>query len=180
MPDFIKGGFAAAQKVSKVQKRVQCEEIIYTYVKAAKEGFWDKVPLANIAKANKRIMNMFKKIGEMYNTQVSTDGIQKIINESGIDFSNAFNGLVNPFYGKYHKKVMALLDTKRNEGFEVKLDDVTKSDRVAVLIAYYGYTFISAIEELWEKFTEEQLKDIDIVCNNLIKIINRILKEKRK
>ncbi len=48
------------------------------------------------------------------------------------------------------------------------------------MVAFYGYTFISAIEELWEKFTEEQLKDVDIVCRNLIDIINRILKEKRK
>lgn len=180
MPDFIKGGFAAAQKVSKVQKRVQCEEIIYLYVKVAKEGFWVKVPLANIISANKKIMNMFKKIGEMYSTQVSTEGIEKIISESGIDFNNAFNGLVNPFYGGYHQKVMTLLNAKKNEGFEVNLEDMSKSDRVAAMIAFYGYTFISAIEELWEKFTKEQLKDMDIVCDNLIRIINRILKEKVK
>lgn len=180
MPDFIKGGFISAQKVSKAQKRVQCEEIIYSYVRVAKEGFWDKVPLANIFCANDKIMNMFKKIGNMYNAQVSIEGIERIVKESRIDFSNAFNGLVNPFYENYHQNVLSLLKTKKNEGFEVELINLNKSDRVAVMIAFYGYTFISAIEELWEKFTEEQLKDMDIVCRNLIGIINRILKEKRK
>lgn len=180
MPDFIKGGFIAAQKVSKAQKRVQCEEIIYYYVRVAKEGFWDKVPIVNIFSANNKILDMFKKIGDMYNTQVSIEGIEKIVKESRIDFGNIFNGLINPFNAMYHQKVMALLQVKKNEGFEVELNNLDKRDRVAVMIAFYGYTFITAIEELWEKFTEEQLKDMDIVCSNLITIINRILKEKRK
>ncbi len=178
MPDFIKGGFVAAQKVSKVQKRVQCEEIIYEYVKEAKEGFWDKVPLVKLFSANKRIKNMLKKIGGMYNTQVSLEGIEKITREADINFENAFFGLISPIDRGYNEKVMELLDKKKSEGFEVNVGELSKSDRVAVMIAFYGYTFISAIEELWEKFTEEQLKDMDIVCRNLIDIINRILKEK--
>lgn len=37
LPAFIKSGFIAAQKVSKSQKRSECEEVIYEYVdKAAK------------------------------------------------------------------------------------------------------------------------------------------------
>ena len=180
MPDFIKGGFIAAQKVSKAQKRVQCEKIIYSYVQAAKEGFWDKVPLINIISANKRILNMFKKIGDMYNAQVTMAGIERIAKESRIDFDNTFNGLINPFYKSYHQKILSLLNVKRDEGFEVKINDLNKRDRVALLIAFYGYTFITAIEELWERFTEVQLKDMDTVCTNLIGIINRILKEKRK
>ena len=153
MPDFIKGGFIAAQKVSKAQKRVQCEEIIYYYVRVAKEGFWDKVPIVNIFSANNKILDMFKKIGDMYNTQVSIKGIEKIVKESRIDFGNIFNGLINPFNAMYHQKVMALLQVKKNEGFEVELNNLDKRDRVAVMIAFYGYTFITAIEELWEKFT---------------------------
>lgn len=180
MPEFIKGGFVAAQKVSKVQKRVQCEQIIYDYVKAAKEGFWDKVPLVNIMSANKRIKSMFKKMGEMYNTQVSLEGIEKITKESGIDFENTFFGLISPIDMGYNKKVKALLATKKNQGFEVNVGELSKSDRVAIMIAFYGYTFISAIEELWEKFNEEQLKDINFVCISLINIINRILREKEK
>ena len=123
---------------------------------------------------------MFKKIGDMYNAQVTMAGIERIAKESRIDFDNTFNGLINPFYKSYHQKILSLLNVKRDEGFEVKLNDLNKRDRVALLIAFYGYTFITAIEELWERFTEVQLKDMDTVCTNLIGIINRILKEKRK
>lgn len=180
MPDFIKGGFIAAQKVSKVQKRMQCEEIIYSYIKAAKEGFWDKIPLANIFVANKKIMDMLKKIGEMYNTQIPYEAIEKITNSSGITFENAFFGLVSPIYKSYNNKINMLLKNKEKEGFDVNVGKLTKSDRVANMVAFYGYTFISAIEEVWEKFTEEQLKDMDIVCDNLIRIINRILKDNKR
>ena len=180
MPDFIKGGFVAAQKVSKSQKRLQCEEIIYDYVKAAKEGFWDKVPVTNIICANDKIKKMLKKIGEMYNTQISYEAIERITQKCSIDMENVFWGLISPFKNGYYNKVKSLLKTKKNEGFEVNVGEITKSDRVANMIAFYGYTFISAIEEMWEKFTEDQLKDIDIVCKNLIKIINRILRENIK
>lgn len=177
VPDFIKAGFAAAQKVSKAQKRTQCEEIIYDYVQAAKEGIFEYVPLVNIGIADGKIKKMLKKIGEMYHTHVSIEGIDKIVAGSNINFENIFNGLINPFNRKHHKKVLSLLQEKKNDGFTVKLDVSDKNARVAVMIAFYGYTFISAIEELWEKSTEEQLKDMDEVYNELISIINRILKE---
>lgn len=185
IPDFIKSGFVAAQKVSKAQKRAQSEEIIYSYVQAAKEGFWDKMPLVNIFRANSRIFNMVEKIGTMYNTQIPPEVIKRLVEgddngKTRLDFDNIFNGLINPFYKAYYQKVLSLLMLKKNEGFEVELNDLDKRDRVALMIAFYGYTFITAIEELWKKFTEEQLKDVDIVCDNLMIIINRILKEKRK
>lgn len=180
MPDFIKGGFVAAQKVSKAQKRVQCEEIIYEYVKAAREGFWDKVPLINIFSASKKVMNMFNKIGEMYNAQIPIEAIEKITTKAGIDGKNAFFGLVTPIDMGYSKKVKHLLAVKKEDGFEVNVGELSKSYRVATFVAFYGYTFVSAIEELWEKFTEEQLKDMRIVCDNLLSIINRILREKVK
>lgn len=88
LPDFIKGGFIAAQKVSEAQKRQLCEDIIYEYVQAAKEGFWDKIPLANVFSANRRIINMFTKIGAAYNTVISENSVNKIKKECNIDFEN--------------------------------------------------------------------------------------------
>ena len=46
------------------------------------------------------------------------------------------------------------------------------------MIVFYGYTFIESIEELWQKFTEEQLEDVDIVVDNLVRIIDRKLRER--
>ena len=81
LPDFIKSGFAAAQRVSKTQKRNQSEEVIYEYVRLAKNGFWDKVPIANIIAANDRVLDMFRKIGKIYNTEISQDAVERIARE---------------------------------------------------------------------------------------------------
>jgi hypothetical protein len=48
------------------------------------------------------------------------------------------------------------------------------------MIVFYGYTFIMAIEELWNEFTEEQLKDVARVARRLIDIINERLNEVRR
>lgn len=178
LPDFIKSGFAAAQRVSKTQKRNQSEEVIYEYVRLAKNGFWDKVPIANIIAANDRVLDMFRKIGKIYNTEISQDAVERIARECRISWESTFDGLITPFAKKYYKKVMGKLKESKQDGFEVAIDDLKKSDRVAVMVAFYGYTYIDAIEEIWHKFTEEQLKDMQIVVDNLIAIINRIIREK--
>lgn len=178
LPEFIKSGFAAAQKVSKGQKRGQSEAVIYAYVSLAKIGFWDRVPVANIVAANDRVLSMFKKISKIYNTEISKEGLEQITRQCRIDTKNVFEGLITPFKKKYYDKAMGKLRANKRAGFEVPIDDLKKSDRVAVMVAFYGYTFVDAIEELWSKFTESQLKDMQIVVDNMISIINRILRER--
>lgn len=180
LPQFIKNGFVAAQRVSKDQKRVLCEDIIYEYASAAENGFWDKVPLINIFTTNNKIIKMFEKIGRMYNTVLSEESVNKIIKNSGVDFKNNFWGLVAPFdLVGYNDKISSLLKGKRGEGFNVKVEDIPKNNRAARMIAFYGYTFIDSIEELWKKLTEKQLEDVDMVVENLISIINRKLAERK-
>lgn len=179
LPGFIKSGFIAAQKVSKSEKREACEEIIYSYAMAAHNGFWDKVPLANVFVTDKKIMNMFKKLGNMYNMILSQGSIETIMRTCKVDFSNNFFGLINPIYMGYSKKITRLLEEKKQDGFSVNLDEIKKNDRAARMIAFYGYTFIDSIEVLWKKLTAEQLKDIDMVVNNLVAIINKKLGERR-
>ena len=179
LPSFIKRGFIAAQKVSQREKRRECEEIIGTYVQAAQYGFWDKVPLINIFTTDRKIMNMFKKVGNMYNTELNPDAITRILEESSVDGKNNFAGLVNPFYKGYSQKITSLLEQKKREGFSVQFVS-EDNNRSARMIAFYGYTFVDAIEELWEKLTEDQLKDVDMVVTQLVHIINKKLKERRK
>lgn len=179
LPSFIKSGFIAAQRVSQSEKRSECEEIICSYVKAAQNGFWDKVPLINVFVTDNKIMKMFRKLGEMYNTVLSQDSIEQIMRSSGVDFKNNFFGLISPIDMGYSKKITALLEQKKAEGFSVKVSDIEKNERAARMIAFYGYTFIDSIEELWKLLTEEQLKNVDMVVEELIRIINRKLKERK-
>ena len=62
LPDFIKGGFAAAQRVSKAQKRALCEDIIFDYVDVAQKGFWDKVQLSMFVTTDKKIFQNVEKL----------------------------------------------------------------------------------------------------------------------
>jgi hypothetical protein len=179
LPEFIKSGFVAAQRIDVVNKRIESEKIIIECVRDAKKGFWDKVPIVNFFKTNTRVRNMTKKIGTLYNTALSEENVAKIINGSGFEFKDAFQGLIFDFIFK--KKVESTLnDMGIKEGFTVDEHEFASSEKVARMVAYYGYTFVIAIEELWNKLTEDQLKDIDFVVNNLITIINQKLDEMRR
>ncbi|SFC55870.1 GTPase family protein [Butyrivibrio sp. YAB3001] len=180
LPDFIKSGFIAAQKVSQNQKRSECEGIICEYVRAAQLDFWDRVPLVNVGRTGRNIMNMFRKIGEMYNTVLSEESIKEIMDKCHVDKENKFFGLISPIDMGYSKKITALLEQKKDEGFSVEVSDVESKYRAARMIAFYGYTFVDAIEELWRNLTEEQLKNVDMVVRELIGIINAKLKARVK
>ena len=79
----------------------------------------------------------------------------------------------------YNDKISSLLKGKKGAGFNVKVEDIPKNNRAARMIAFYGYTFIDSIEELWKKLTEKQLENVDMVVDNLISIINRKLAERK-
>ena len=181
LPAFIDSGFAAAQQVDKVLKRRICEDIVYDYVLGAKNGFWDKVPIINILTTDYKIHNMLKKIGEMYNMVLSTERIKDIQHEARFDFSGAFPGLINPFYSGYRGKVARFLaEMQEKEGFEVKSSEFSSSERAARVIAFYGYTYIMAVEEVWDKANAEQRKNINMIVDKLIISINNKMNEARR
>lgn len=177
LPAFIRSGFIAAQRVSWAEKRNACDDIICKYVRAAQYGFWDKVPLVNIIITDRRIIEMFRTIVEMYNTVLPEDRLRQITKKSEVTFENNFFGLISPIDMGYSKKITALLAQKKEEGFEVPI--VEKRDRAARMIAFYGYTFVDAIEQLWRELTEEQLNNVDMVVSNLIRIVDQKLKERK-
>ena len=168
LPDFIKGGFIAAQKVSKAQKRALCEDVIFEYVDVAQRGFWDKIPIINVFTTDSKISKMFVRIGKLYNTVLPEESIKSIITELGsIDLENGFWGLLSPINKKYNKKLDTLFEEKKKQGFSADVQKLDKSERVARMLAFYGYNFLDAVEESWEDLTEEQLKKTDIVLGVL-------------
>ena len=50
--------------------------------------------------------------------------------------------------------------------------------RVAAIVAFYGYTFIDSIEKTWDKWTEEEVEDVDKFCDLLKQTIQKILIER--
>ena len=162
MPDFIKGGFVAAQNVSKVQKREYCGEIIVKYVDAAIGGFWDKVPIVNIFTTDNKIHKMFSEIGKLYNSIIPENRIQEVIDHMGsMDIEHTFLGLVLPVSRKFDQRIDNLFDKKEREGFVVPVEKLGRSERVARMLVRYGYLFLEAVEELWEQRNESMLENID-------------------
>lgn len=180
LPNFIRTSFIAAQKVSEVQKRRECEEILCSYVRKAQMGFWDKIAFINVPITDKNIMNMFKEIGIIYNTVLSKGSLDEIKKECGVNFKNNFFGLLSPIDMGYSKKITALLEEKKGvEGYSVEVRDVDKKLRAARMIAFYGYTFIDSIEELWNELTEKELNNVKEVVKELIKKINERLENNK-
>lgn len=162
VPDFIKGSFIAAQNVSKTQKREYCGEIIVRYVDAAIEGFWDKVPIVNFFTTDKKIPKMFFEIGKLYNSIIPEDRIKEVIGFMGsMDLEHGFLGIILPVSKKFDQKVDRFFDTKANEGFIIPKSKLEHNERVARMLVYYGYLFLEAVEELWDKRNESMLADID-------------------
>ncbi len=162
LPDFIKGGFVAAQNVSKSQKRHYCGEIIAKYVDAAIAGFWDKVPIVNFFTTDSKIHKMFSDIGRLYNSIIPEDRIQDVIAYMGsMDLEHGVLGIILPVSRKFDRKVDRLFREKQREGFFVPLEKLERNERVARMLVYYGYLFLEAVEELWEKRNDEMLADID-------------------
>ena len=171
LPGFIRSGFAAAQKVDMVMKRSECEAIIYEYILAAKNGFWDRVPIINLFTTGSKIQNMFIKIGEMYNMTLVREHIDRIISANRID-GDWYWDVFNPIGSGNKGKVSRLLaEMQSKDGLDVKISDFAHSERSARCIAFYGYTFMMAVEEVWHKATEEKIDDIDKKVNMLIRSI---------
>ena len=175
LPDFIKGGFVAAQNVSKVQKRDYCGEILAKYVDAAITGFWDKVPIVNFFTTDKKIPKMFSEIGKLYNSIIPEDRIQEVIGYMGsMDLEHGVLGIILPVSKKFDQKVDSLFEKKQKEGFVVPAKKLEKNERVARMLGYYGYLFLEAVEELWEQRNETMLADID----KRIQLLKGMLSEK--
>ena len=129
---------------------------------------------------DKTIRNMFLKIGRMYNTILPIDSVDKIRRECSVTFSNKFLGLMSPnwmYRMGYSKKITKVFELKKEEGLSVTVVELSENERVARMIAYFGYIFMDSIEDLWEDLTEEQLKNIDLVYQKLIDNINEKLRE---
>lgn len=168
MPEFIKIGFIAAQRVNQAEKRKASEDIIWTYVDAALRGFWDKVLFVNVFKTDNNIKRMFSSILKLYNMYIPEEALNDILESQGsLDIPNGFYGLISPIRKKYNMKLDEFFRQRENSNYNMQKDKLPHSERAARMIAYYGYTFIDTLEQTWEDLTEEQLEQVDVVVAQL-------------
>lgn len=181
LPDFIKGGFIAAQNVSKAQKREYCGEILIKYIDAAINGFWKGIPIINAVITDSVIPKMLKEIGIIYNTILPEDKINKAVNKQGhLTIENGFLGIIIPVSKKFDKKIDELFKKKEKEGHVVPTEKLSKNERAARMLAYLGYLFMEAMESLWEQRNESMMKDIDNKVRYLNGYLDEVFKGRRK
>lgn len=180
LPEFLKTGFIAAQKVSKEQKRIECEKQIIPFVKEALHGKWFNVPIVNIFKTKTELHNMMAKIVTMYNSVLEGSDIDQIIEETQPVAEDFWNSLINPFNAAYKERVEKLFEQKLNEGFKIDYRDMTASSKSARMIAYYGFVFIESIEFTWDELVDKEIKNMEIIVNTIVDRMNNSLKGRRK
>lgn len=181
LPDFIKGGFIAAQNVSKAQKREYCGEILIKYIDAAINGFWKGIPIINAIITDSVILKMLKEIGIIYNTILPEDKINAVVNkQGGLTIENGFLGIIIPVSKKFDKKIDEFFKKKEKEGHVVPTEKLSKNERAARMLAYLGYLFMEAMESLWEQRNESMMKDIDNKVSYLNGYLDEVFKRRRK
>lgn len=183
LPQFVKKGFIAAQRIDCVAKRSECEKIIEKYETISDKDFWDKVPLINLATANKKITDMFKEITQMYCMVLPEGAPEKITKDMGVDWFKHAGWLLNFNYSGKQEKLKTLMEDIRKQdaqGLELKERQFSNSDRVSRMITFYGYTILLAIEETWIEYRDQEVKKIEKLVKCIHKRINDILEGKAK
>ena len=169
LPEFIKGAFIAAQQVNKAQKRERCEEIIFSYVQKAQNGFFDKVPFINLFTTDHNVEKMFRDIGTSYYKVFGEQTpymIRILIKQVDAGLFDIIGKTFKKAWNKdeYSENIQAL--------FEKHGVDGKNYNRIPKLLACYGYIFLDAVEQVWGELTEEQLKNINAVIDKLRKVLN--------
>ena len=180
MPEFLKTGFIAAQKVSKEQKRKECENQIIPFVNEALTGKWFNVPIANIFKTKKELHNMMAAIVTMYNNVLEKNEIDQIIEETQPTVGDFWNSFINPLNKNYKTRVDNMFEKKLNEGFKIDYRNMTAASKSARMIAYYGFVFIESIEYVWDELVDKEIKNMEIIVDTIVKRMNDSLKGRDK
>ena len=68
---------------------------------------------------------------------------------------------------QYKSEIRTYLESKKSSGFDVKKNDMKWV--IPSAIAFYGYSFIDAIESVWNDLTEADLKNSDKLVRELSK-----------
>lgn len=154
---YVYASFISAQKISKVLKREMAEGFILIECDELRKNWYESyIPIANIFASTKRMENMFEKIGNVYNTNLSENEIKEIYHNSIGKWKGKAAHLINPLGHWEFKKADEFFNMyiKGQEGFDHSDRDIEKYEWTAKLILWSGYSWILAIEEHWDELVE--------------------------
>lgn len=166
MPDYLKIGFIAAQRVEKNYKRACATEVIEKYVAGAKESFWDKVWLVNISTVTQKLRGMFGTISALYNTKLNEVQLEKVINIATDEWKGQITTLLHPYQGHLSEELEQFFQRTRIET-NLRDEEYKHNEKAALFLAVTGFKFMNAIEGVWDDLTEEELEDMDKVMGKL-------------
>lgn len=187
LPEYVQSGFIAAQKVSEALKHEECEKLVWKYVERVRDNYWskskiinlDNVPLVNIFTTDAHIKELFRDISTIYNTEIPKDGLDTIMKElGGLDPETAWSGLLSPFgKKKFDANLAKKYQTNAKGEFNQKFSELPKNMRVAKMLILYGYTFLEAVEDYWERLRKEKIEELRTKIDILVGIIREKCKD---
>lgn len=185
LPNFIKKSFISAQKVNASRKRLLCEDEINKLIGVSRNGVIDKIAIVNMISSDNKLRKLYRSLAQIYNTNIKEDALNALMKEmGGLGIDAAFWGLLFPakIDTKYQQKLIKLFEEEQAKKEELGIENkklietimsLEAKEKAPKLYAFYGFTFVNAIEKIWEKFTVEQLNDMEIFIPQLVNAIKK-------
>lgn len=181
LPSYIQSGFIAAQRVNESLKHSECEKLIWDYIVKIQDNYWskfkiinwDNVPLINCLTADGHVRDLFEDISKIYNSAVPEESLNTILQNLGhISSEIALQALIKfKVPEAFNDKIKEKYSANANGEFDDDYSKLSTNMRVSRLIILYGYTFLEAIEELWEAIQRGEEKDLEQRVKDLVQSI---------
>lgn len=185
LPDYIIASFATAQKISKLQKREVAEGYILRKCDElnAPKNLAARIPIVNIFCTNDRMEKMFKSIGDIYNTSLSSAEIKDIYENTIGKWKGKLGHLINPFGHFAFKEADEFYNQfiKDAEGFASETQrDIKDYIWAAKLIIWSGYSWIFTIEKYWDELFEAGREKRERLIEQMKDTLNNYMKKSTK
>ncbi len=165
MPDYLKKSFIAAQKIDKVMKHDASIKIITKYAEAFKKSIIAHTPFARVFMTNRGIEKMFKEIAIQYNTTILKEkDIKDICHETTNDM---VRGVMKDLWKSKKSAESEMRHIFKELDINKDAEDYNTAVKSALVLILDGFRFMSALEELWDESTDEELKNIEHVVGKL-------------
>ena len=104
---------------------------------------------------------MFAVISQLYNTPLTREQLNEVIDYSTAEWKGEIATLLHPFRGKMPDELSSLI-SKMELDTPLANGKYGVGEKASLFIAITGFKFMDAIETVWDKSTREQVEDINV------------------